>query len=96
MYLSQGLEVEVQKLIAKHRADLENAQDKAAADMAKQLDVLRQQHQEDIRQLRDRLAKVCCKSSWSAPTCQLWPGTHVSVLQMCYDCIIHACNAHYG
>lgn len=55
---AQGLEVEVQRLMARHRSELAAAQEAAAADAARAAEAQRGQHEADTRQLRERLAKV--------------------------------------
>jgi len=64
----KGLEVEVQRLIARHRSELGAAQLKAAADAARQADAQRAQHEQDLRHLRERLAKVC-RTVWLFGAC---------------------------
>ena len=54
----QGLEVEVQKLITRHKSELAAAQEAAAADTASQLAKLRQQHEVDMAALKARMIKV--------------------------------------
>jgi hypothetical protein len=51
--------VEVQRLIAHHRAEIAAVQEQGAADAARRADEQRAQHEADVRQLRERLAKVC-------------------------------------
>lgn len=56
--VSQGLEVEVQRLIARHRAELASALDKAA-DQAKMVaEQMKAQHDAHTTALKDRLRQV--------------------------------------
>ena len=55
----QGLEVEVQRLIARHRSELAGAQEAGEAEAARRLEAQRVQHEGELRLQRERLAKVC-------------------------------------
>ena len=48
----------MQKLIAKHRQELAATRDKAAADAKAAADQLREQHERELKQQRDKLLKV--------------------------------------
>lgn len=56
--LRQGLEAEVQKLLQKHRVELEAANARAAEDTKRQLEDQRLGHDNKMKALRDRLQKV--------------------------------------
>lgn len=51
----QGLEAEVQKLLARHRADLDAAAQRGAEDTRRQLDEQRALHEQALRAMRERL-----------------------------------------
>lgn len=55
----QGLEVEVQKLIAKQRTELAAAREQAAADTAKAAEGLRAQHEMELKRQCERMLQVC-------------------------------------
>lgn len=50
--------LQVQKLLTRHKAELLAAQQAAAEESRRQLDVLTAEHQVAVRQLKDRLLKV--------------------------------------
>ena len=53
----KGLEGEVQKLLARHKAEVQSTQDAAYEDTKKQIDALSHQHEASIKILRDRMIK---------------------------------------
>jgi hypothetical protein len=54
----KGLEGEVQKLLSRHKADLEAARRAAAEDTQRAVDMVATQHELALRQLRDKMSKV--------------------------------------
>jgi hypothetical protein len=54
----QGLEVEVQKLIVKHRSDMTSCQERAAEEMARAATALKDQQLSEMKVLKERLLKV--------------------------------------
>ena len=55
---TQGLEVEVQRLINRHRAELEAAHERAAEQVKQALAGAKADHEAQMQALRDRLQKV--------------------------------------
>ena len=68
----------MQRLIARHRAELAAAQEQAALDAARETELQRAQHEQDTRQLRDRLAKVCAR--WQPVVVRQRVAVHVQEL----------------
>lgn len=54
----QGLEVEVQRLINRHRAELEAGHERAAEQVKQALEAAKGEHEAQLQALRDRLKKV--------------------------------------
>lgn len=60
----QRLALQVQKLLARHKAELSAAQQAAADEARRALDVVGAQHELATRQLKERLAKVTMGGVW--------------------------------
>lgn len=65
LHVLQGLEVEVQRLINRHRADLEAAHERAAEQVQQALDAAKVDHDAQLQALKERLKQV----SWPSAVC---------------------------
>lgn len=87
--LVQGLEVEVQRLINRHRAELESAHERAAEQVKAALDGAKAEQQTQLQELREKLRKVsssklvrarvvdCCVQRVSGHVLQVSHGAQV-------------------
>lgn len=58
VYCLQGLEVEVQRLITRHRAELASSLDKAAEQAKQAAEQAKAQHEAHVAALKERLRQV--------------------------------------
>jgi hypothetical protein len=66
LFVEAPVTLQVQKLLTKHKAEIQAVQQAAAEETRRLLDVAGAQHELALRQLKERLAKVC---SLVNPTC---------------------------
>lgn len=81
----QGLEVEVQRLINRHRADLEAAHERAADQVQQALDAAKVDHDAQLQALKERLKRV----SWLLAVCV---GYSICTCACQHTCVLGSCH----